>query len=262
MGFICPKEAFPQAKSAIDRALELDDMLAEAHSFLGYYKLLYEWDFNESEKEFKRAFAINPNYAPAHLFYSILLISIGKFDEAFAETERVRKLDPLSVFLNAAVGWIYTLAQRYDEAMEHYRWVLEMDPHFPTVYAYLGVHYCGQKMWDKAITAFNTCLPLWTDNPMVMGYLGYAYASAGLKDMAFDSLARLEKLSKERYVSPLYNALIYIGLDDKDRAFDYFDKGCAERESSLIALKGYPFYDGLWDDPRFIAILKKHGLPE
>jgi TolB-like protein len=262
LGYMAPKEAFAQMKLAVDKALELDDMLAEANAQLGGYKLLYEWDFLGAERVYKRAIEINPNYAFAHTWYSFSLCILEKFDESIAEALRAQQLDPQSAYQNAFVGNMYSLARRYNEAIEHYKRALEMDPYFPRTYWFQGLHFSGLKMWEDTIASFQNFTTLTADSPLSIGHLGYACAMADQKDKASELLDRLEKLSVEKYVSPYYKALIFIGLDDKDQAFAYLEKAFTEREPLLILLKVAPIFDSIWDDPRFHALVKKIGLPE
>lgn len=261
-GYMAPREAWGKAKLAVEKALELDDMLAEAHFSLGAYKYGYEWDFLGAEKEFQRAFELNPNYALAHNWYSSTLCIMEKFDESIAESLRAKQLDPQSVYQNAITGLMYTFARRYNEAMEHYQRALEMDPYFPSTYWYQGVHFIGIKNWEQAISTLETYMTLSTGSPFSVGHLGYAYGVAGQKDKALRLLDQLDKLSKECFVSPYYIAMVFIGLGEKDQAFAYLEKAYVEREYLLLFLKGNPIFDSLRDDPRFTALLNKIGLPE
>jgi tetratricopeptide (TPR) repeat protein len=260
--YMHPRETFPQARIAAEKALELDDMLAEAHTSLGFYKYEYEWDFEGSEKEYIRALEINNNYSLAHTFYSFLLGSIGRFDDAITEIQRARQLDPLSVIQNVLVGAIYTYTRRNNEALEYYQTALEIDPNVAMTYFCQGYNYIGLRIWEKAIVSFNTYMTLSAYSPISLSAVGYAYGRSGLKEKALQFLEQLEKISKERYVSPFCTALIFAGLDDRDRAFAYLEKAFIEREPSLSLLRVQPLFDNLRDDPRFHSLVKKVGLPE
>ncbi|MDP2982041.1 MAG: tetratricopeptide repeat protein [Candidatus Latescibacter sp.] len=261
-GYMHPREAYSQAKTNFEIALELDDLIAEAHYSSAMYKIHYAWDFSGSGKEHKRALELNPNYAAAHQQYSMFFMCMGKFDEAIAEVQRARQLDPLSVLHITSVGMIYTLARRYREAYEHYQRSLEMDPQFLLAHVMLGLNFSGEKKWDKAIASFDTAKTVSASSPFLVGILGYACAMARQKDKAFELLKQLEKLSEERYVSPYYKAFVFAGLDDKDQAFTHLEKAFLEREPQLVLLKLYQVFDSLHDDPRFHALVKKVGLPE
>jgi adenylate cyclase len=262
-GYMSPIEAYSQAKIALDKALELDSVLAEAHFSSGLYKMHFAWDFTGSENEFKRALELNPNSATILQQHACFLsIILGKFDEAIAEIQRARQIDPLSVLQITSVGLIYTFARRYDEAEEYYKRALEMNPYFLLAHRIRGLNFVGLRMWDEAIDASDTARKISADSTNTIAYLGYVYSMAGYKDKAFEFLDLLDKLSEERYVSPYYKAFMFAGLGDKKRALSYLEKAIIEREPQLIMLKAYQIFDSLRDDPLFHAILKKIGLPE
>ncbi|GAG50475.1 unnamed protein product, partial [marine sediment metagenome] len=136
----------------------------------------------------------------------------------------------------------------------------EMDPNFSIAHLYQGAAYADKAMWEEAITAWKKLVTLTGGSPFAVGYLGYGYAMSGQRDEALKVIDRLNELSKEKYVSPFSRALIYMGLGEKDQAFDYLAKAYKERESFLAFFKVWPFFDGLRTDPRFKALLRKMGL--
>src|SRR5437879_9962458 len=145
-GFAVPKEVFPRAKEAAQKALEIDDTLAEAHASLGYIKTFYDWDWPGAEKESHRAIELNPSYANAHYYYGMTLVRIGRFDEAIAEEKRALGLDPLSVAITRALGYTFFLARQYDQAIEQERRALELDPDFIWGRVDLGTIYVQKSM--------------------------------------------------------------------------------------------------------------------
>jgi adenylate cyclase len=258
--FMAHQDAYPRMKWATDKALELDNRLAEAHAMLGGYKQDYEWDFPGSEKEFKYAIELNPNSDTAHYFFANLLYIIpGKFDEGITEIRRSCELDPLSTVYITGMGLALTFMRRYNEAFHYYQKALELDPHRFSTQLYLGLNYCGEENWDKAIAVLNTARTVSEGSPPSLGYLGYAYAKAGQNENALRVIA---ELSDKPEVSSYYKALVYIGLDDKESAFVHLGKALAEHEPNLVWFKLYPWVDNLRDDPRFHALVKKIGLPE
>ena len=138
---LAPKEAFPKAKTAAGRALEIDERLGEAHASLAFVRFGFDWDFAEAEREFKRSIELNPGYAAAHLWYAVYLAAMGRFDEAEAEINRAQELDPLSLPIMTNVGWIHHLSRRYDRAIEAYKKALEMEPNFILARRRLGQTY-------------------------------------------------------------------------------------------------------------------------
>jgi serine/threonine protein kinase/tetratricopeptide (TPR) repeat protein len=259
-GVLPPKEAFPKAKAAARKALEIDDTLGEAYNSLAWIRKLYDWDLLNAEREFKRAVELNPNYEMAHMWYAFNLVTQGRFDEAIKEGKRAQELDPISLTINTSLGAILTFARQYDEAIEQYRKTLEMDPEYLLALLFLGATYYYKEMLEEAIGQLQKAVSIAGDMPYALGALGCAYASSGQTDEALKVLTRLNELSKERYVSPEYRAWVYIGLGEMDQAFEQLEKAYSEREPNLIYLNVFPVYDNLRSDQRFTTLLKKIGF--
>jgi serine/threonine-protein kinase len=259
-GFLPPKEAYPKAKVAVAKALEIDDTLAEAYASLGWIKMFYDWDWAEAEKAFKRALELNPNYATVHYYYGLYLGVIGCGIEAISEAKKSVELDPLCLVHNAVLGFELYLRRQFDEAIEQLHKTLEMDSNFAVTCFFHGLSYMGKERWEEAITSLKKFASLWQGSPFPIGFLGFAYGMAGKEDEALGMLDQLSRLSQQRYVSSFYKALIYAGLGRKDQAFEYLDKAYDERESWLVSLKAAPPMDTLRSDPRLGALIKKMGL--
>ncbi|MCJ7457677.1 MAG: protein kinase, partial [candidate division Zixibacteria bacterium] len=258
--FLPPKEAYPKAKVACAKALEIDDTLAEAYASLGWTKMFYDWDWAEAEKAYKRAIELNPNYAVAHYYYGLYLAITGHVVEAIAEMEKSVELDPLCLVHNAVLGFVLYLGRRYDEAIEQLHKTLEMDPNFAVTCLFLGLSYMGKERWEEAIASLKKFASLWQGIPFPIGFLGLAYGMSGRDNEALSLLDQLNEISQQRYVSSLYKALIYAGLGKKDQVFEYLDKAYNERESWMVSLKAAPYMDTLRSDPRSKALLGKMGL--
>lgn len=254
-----PTEAYAHVKEAVQRALQLDDGLAEAHSSWGTYKLFYERDWAGAESQFRRAIALNPNSADAPVWYSFYLEAMGRFDEAIAQANRARQLDPLGVFSNIGIAQAYYDARQYDRAIDAYRSTLEVDQENATIHVLLGQVYRQKSMYSEAVAACEKARKI-ENNPWNLAWLGYMYGAASRTADARKALAELEEMAKHRYVSPYNNALIYIGLGDKDQAFAWLNKADEERNDYLIYLKVEPAVDSLRSDPRFDALLRRIGL--
>jgi serine/threonine protein kinase len=255
-----PKVAYGRANSAAEKALEIDDMLGEAHASLGWIRCFYDWDWSAAESEFKRALDLNPKYATAHEWYALFLAVKQRFDEAVKEIKRAQELDPLSLIVNAIEGVILYVTREYDKALGQLRETLEMDPTFSVAQLYLGEVYFSQAMWKEAIEAFQKDVALSPESTFAVGSLGSAYGMSGQKDDALKMMHRLDELEKDRYVSPLYRAMISLGLGEKDQSFDYLEEAYLERESYLTFLKVWPHFDSLRSFPRFAALLEKIGM--
>jgi Tfp pilus assembly protein PilF len=255
-----PKEAFPRAKAAATKALEIDDTLAEAHASLGYVKLFYDWDLTSAESELKQAIELNPNYATAHHWYGVYLQLVGRFDQALVEMRRALELDPLSPSINANVGWPLYYARQYDQAIEQFQKAVERDQSSPLPHHWLAMVYGQKGMYEEAITEYQKALELSGSRSRIVAELGYIYAVSGRRSEAQKALKELKELSKRRHVSSFYMALIYMGLGEKDQAFASFETAYEERSPRLIDLKVDPIFDPLRSDPRFAVLIRKMGL--
>lgn len=256
---IPPKEAFPKAKAAALRALELDDTLAEAHTSLGFIMSL-DLDWNVAEREFKRAIALNPNYVVAHHLYSHYLISMGRFEESLVESQRALALDPLDVAMNFHLGFHYFNARQYDQAIAQLQKTLEMDPNSAEAHGILGVVYEQTGRFDDAIAELQKNRELGGYDQR--GIIGHVYAISGQRGEAQKLLDQLHEESKHKYVSPYNFARIYEGLGEKDQAFAWLEKAYAERDSNITLLKVDSEFDSLHSDPRFTELLRRIGLAD
>jgi eukaryotic-like serine/threonine-protein kinase len=261
-GGLPPNEVFPKAKAAARKALEIDESLAEPHVSLAHALYFYDRDWAGAEREYKRAIELNPNYPQAHHWYAIYLMHTGRLDEAVAEARRAQELDPLSLPINMALGWILHMAGRTDEAIEQLRKTLELDPNFITAHHRLGLAYERKGMYEEAIAEFQKVFDLSGGKPLGLATLGRAYAVSGRREQGQKALAELLELSKRRYVSPAHIALIYAALGDKDQAFVWLDRAEKEHDMLLGRLKVDPRYDSLRTDPRFTELMRRVGVPQ
>lgn len=252
-----PQEVYPKARAAFSKALELDDSLAEAHAALAYTKVLYDWDWPGAEREFRRALELNPNSADTDMPYSTFLTMMGRFDEGIAVARHGLTVDPLSLTMNAELGWAYTYARRYDDAIEQIRRTLELDPHFPFARWELGTAYIFTQRYDDALAELRQIDPNATG-----GYLGYLYAVMGKRDEAAKDLARIEEKSKQRYVDPYEFAVVYAGLGDKDTALQWLERAYAERSAEMPNLKIEILFDSLRSEPRFQDLMRRMNFPQ
>jgi TolB-like protein/Tfp pilus assembly protein PilF len=253
-----PRDSLPKAKAAAQKALELDNTLAEAHASLGQALFAYDLNFAEANREFRRAIELNPNYATAHQWYAEGgLVPLGQFEEAIAEAKRALELDPLSVIINADVGGVLFNARKYDEAIKQLRKTLEMDPGFYYAHWNLGEVLEMKGLTNEAMAEYQKANTLDPD-PLPQALLGHLYAKIGRKDEALAMLDRLQHTSKERYVTPYNFALIHLGLGQKDQAMHFLEQTYEDRDGyNLAFLKTDPFLDPLRDDPRFEALVQK-----
>lgn len=257
---VTPSEAYPKAKQSVEKALELDDESAEAHTSHGLVKFQYDWDWSAAEAEFKHAIRNNPNYSVAHNYYANYLKAMGRFDEALSESRRAQELDPLSLAINTGVGHVLYLSRKYDEAIEAYRKTVELDPNYMQARLWFGRPYLQKGMFNEAIAEVTEAVKLSSNSTMSMATLGHVYASAGRREEAMKILDELKARSKKQYVSSYWIATIYNGLGDKDHAFEWLERAYKERSSWLAWVNVEPRFDALRDDPRFESVLHKMNL--
>jgi len=260
VNYMPPLEVFPKAKTAAERALEIDPGLAEAHAALGGIKVFFDWDWVTAERELRSAIEINPNDAAAHQLYAYCLEVMGRAEEAFVEIRLAQELDPLSLVINCDVGIRYYFARQYDQAIDQYLKTLEMDPNFPVAHIWLARAYEQKGMYEEAVAEYQKKLTILSGDTRGAAALGRAYRVSGLRGILWQQLEELERLSKERYVSPLDMASIFTRLGEKDQAFEWLEKAYEQRFGLLAWLKLDPSLDSLRLDPKFDALLKKIGL--
>ncbi len=259
---LSPRDAFPKAKAAVLKALELDPRLAEAHTSLAYIQSNYDHDWSAAEAEFRRAIELNPNYVTAHHWYALFLRDSARMEEAKAEIRRAMEVDPLSLIVNDAAGAIFYNAREYDRALEQYRKTLEMDPNFLPAHREIGFSYEQQGDYDKAVAELQNARQLAPNDMHVLGWLGHVYAVSGKGSEAQKLLDELRKRSRSGYVPAYSWGLIYTGLGNKDQAFAWLKKACDERDDWLATLKVDPRFDSLRSDPRFQNLLRCVGLQQ
>jgi DNA-binding winged helix-turn-helix (wHTH) protein/TolB-like protein len=258
-GRLEPKEGFPKAKEAAERALEIDESSAEAHSSLAFIKFRWDWDRSATEREFQTAIKLKPAYAPAHQWYSSYLVAVERFDEAIAEAKRTEELEPLSFVASSHLGWIYYLAGQNDKAIEQCRKILERDPSSFPARRYLGLAYEAKGMYSEAIAEFQTGVKL-SGSPLMLALLGHAYAVSGKTAEAKQVLSDLQQLQGQRYVSPYTVAAIHAGLSDQDQAFKWLETAVEERDIWLMNLKVDPVFAKLRSQRKFTDILARIRL--
>ena len=256
-----PGESFPRAIAAAKRALEIDPALAEAHTALANSLAVYEWNWNEAEREFKRALDLDPNSAAAHFRYGQLYLTpMGRPDEAIAEVKRALELEPLDLTMGAVLSGVYVAARQYDQAVDQAQRTLDLEPTFPLGRWMLGQAYISKGMYGEASGLSDKSLQNDPTNQSMLRNAGYVFARTGRRAEAEDIIRRFKEIARTQYVMSSYVASIYAALGDKDKAFAELDKAAAEHDWNLHRLNVDPFIDPLRDDPRFAALVKKVGL--
>jgi DNA-binding winged helix-turn-helix (wHTH) protein/TolB-like protein/tetratricopeptide (TPR) repeat protein len=253
-------EWFPKAKAETQKALEIDDQLAEAHASLGFIHFWYDRDWGAAEKQFKRALELNPTSAETHMGYAHLLSNTGRHAEALAEIKRARELDPLNLLINALEGQFLTHAGQADEALATLQKTFELDPNFWFAHMIASSAYTEKGMYAEAVAEARTAKEFFGGSSHPVSYLGYALAKSGRQDEARAELEGLLRLSKERYLSPYNIALVYNGLGETDEAIAWLGRGVEQRDPKMTFLKVEPKWNNLRSDPRFQDLLRRVGL--
>jgi TolB-like protein/DNA-binding winged helix-turn-helix (wHTH) protein/Flp pilus assembly protein TadD len=254
-----PKEAFPKAKAAAIKALELDNTLGEAHNSLAFVLDGFDWDFDSAGKEFQRGIELSPGYATAHHWYAWHVSLLGRYDEAIAEMRKAQNLDPLSLIINADLAEVLVLAHSYEESIQQSRKTIEMDPNFALAHNQLAQAYLQKHMYDEAVAELQQAVKLSGNSPTCMANLARAYVASGKRNEAVKLLGDLKKRSNPGYSNASEIAMIYASLGDTDQAMNWLEKGYEERFNPGVLLR--PGFDPLRSDPRFQNLLRRIGLP-
>ena len=257
---VAPKEAFPKAKAAASKALEIDENIADAHLALGFTELWFDWDWVAAEREFNVAIDLNPSSGDAHMGYANLLTCVGRHREALAEGQRAVELDPLSLIVNANQAQFLHWARADDEAWKRVQKTLEIDPNFWVANLALGRLHIEKGEYPEAITALTKARNFSGANSETVSLMGYAYARAGDRVQANAVLDELKSRSTQRYVPPHSIAVIYHGLGDKEQTFQWLEKAYEERDVRLTFLRTDPKWDSLRSDARFEDLVRRVGL--
>lgn len=259
-GIGSPDENFPQAKAAAIRALEIDETLAEAHAALAFTNLCYDRDWLGAEQRFLRAIELNPNYGPAHQWYSNLLAAQGRFSEAISEINRALEIDPLSMMDRSITAWTYYHARQYERAEAELKAAFEIDRNFSNCHLILGFVYERLGRYDEAVASLHKASEMMVGSIVPHFALGYTLASRGQRNEARAIIDQLKEHGKQNYVSPYFVALIYTALGEHDDAFEWLEKAFDARDEWLTWAGVEPKLDPLRSDPRFPDLLKRLGL--
>ena len=257
-GMMLSREARPKAREFAEKALELDNTLAEAHLVTGRILRTYDWDAKGAEKEYRRAIELNPSLVEAYTSNALLLMSIGQFEEAIAEAKRALTLDPLSGSTAGYAGTIFLYCGQYDDAVKQYTRALALDPEAAYAHNNLGLAYVQKGMFDKGIEEMQKARE--SKNAQVLSDLAYAYARAGrfeeLREILKRSLSEVEKNPELALVV----ASSYANLGDRDRAIDWLERARRDHLASLVTINNNFVFEKIRSDPRFQVLLKKIGF--
>jgi TolB-like protein/DNA-binding winged helix-turn-helix (wHTH) protein/Tfp pilus assembly protein PilF len=257
-GVMAPAQAFPRAKAAAIKALELDNTLGEAHISLAFSLEGFDWDLAGAENEFQRGLALNPGYATAHHWYAWHLSLLRRDGEAITEMRQAENLDPLSLIINADLAELLLIAHHDDDSVQQSRKTIEMDRHFALAHNQLGQAYLQKRMDDAAITELKQAVEFSEGSPTCNANLARAYAVSGRRTEAVQLLTDLKKPSSPGYSNASEIAMVYAALGDRDEAMTWLERAYQERFNPGVLLRRG--FDPLRSDPRFQALTRRVGL--
>jgi serine/threonine-protein kinase len=260
-GDMSPNETLPKAKAAAIKALELDQSLAEGHVPLAHVKCYYDRDFAGSEREYKRAIELNPNYPVAHHWYAIFLTVLGRYDEALVEIKLAYELDPLSLSINAWTGRILFLKGEIDQSINQLRKTVELDQSFILGHYRLGQSYAEKHMFAEATSEFTQLSRLPNGQPLALIGFAQMYAELGNRSEAEKNLNQLIALSNQQYVSAANIASIFVSLGENNKAFQWLEEANKAHDLNVVRVKHDPRFAGLRSDPRFNDLVRRIGIP-
>lgn len=258
-GLLPPREAYPKAKAAAMKAIALDDSLGEAHVSLAFCLDNFDWDWESADREFTRGIELSFGYATGHEWYGWHLASMGRHDEAIAEVKKAANLDPLSPSIGADLAEELLVAHRFDEAVEQSRKTIILDPFFAPAHYVLGQALLQKHNDSEAISEFRKAIELSPGSTTFAANLAYAYAISGMRDEAEKILNGLKNRPPQAFSNAPEIAMVYVGLDEKDQAMAWLEKGYAERFSPWVLMR--PCFDPLRTNPTFEELVRRIGLP-
>jgi len=260
-GGIPQKEARLLAKESINTALELNENLAEAHTSNGIWKLSYEWDWTEAEKEFKKAIELNPGFAIAYQWYGRALGFIRRFDEALVLLVKAKDLDPLSPVIVAYTAQVYLFAKQYKNSEEVLQQALKLHPNHPLILHNIGELYIAQGRYTEAIAPLKKS----AEEAASVHYkamLALAYARAKRQQDATNILNELLNNPDQQTISGFNIACIYLALGNKELALKQLERGYEQRDVWMKELKAWPWLDALQNEPRYKNLMQRMNFPE
>ncbi len=254
------EEGLARARAMAEHALALDDSLAEAHTSLAWVKFIYDWDWEDAEREFRRAIDLNPRYATARQWAAWPLLVRGRPDEALAEAQMAAELDPASVSIRRSLGWLLYYLRRYEEALDHLRRALDMNPTSEETLRIMGLILLQLGRFDESETALRQAVALSPSPDYALATLGYLKGRTGEPERALEILESLETEARSRYVSPVGLTVLRLGLGDTDGAFAALEQAFGERRGWMAYLRVEPMFDPIRGDPRFGNLVGRMGL--
>jgi TolB-like protein/DNA-binding winged helix-turn-helix (wHTH) protein/Tfp pilus assembly protein PilF len=251
--------AWTRAVTLAEKALDLDEQLADGHTSRARIALNYEMDWPRTEAGYRRALELNPNYANVHHWYGYYLLLVGRLKDGEASIRRALELDPLSPIINANVGMAFYFGRRYDAAIAHWQKALEMHRNYRVLHVYLTTAYLAKHMYPEALAELQKGAALSGAGAWETAVLAYTYGRMGRRQ---DALALLPKMTAEGDSGAYHTALAYLGLGQVDEAFTWLNRAVDTRMGAFNEVKADPLFDPLRADPRFATLVRRIGFPD
>ncbi|MBM3284675.1 MAG: hypothetical protein FJY81_02280, partial [Candidatus Aminicenantes bacterium] len=260
LDLVAPKDAYPKAREAAEKALELDEALAEGYIALAFVKYNDDWDWMGAEMDFNWAIGLNPNYATAYQYYGSMLETLERFEEALANFKKARELDPNSLPFMLSIAYHYYYTRQHDRMVRQAKDILKLEPASPWGHFLLALAYQLKGSFKKALAEIERAEKMAGGRGTYLADFAYLHASAGNRTEARKALQELIKRSEQRYVSAYSLAQVNVALGEREKAFECLEKALADKETGMIEVKSDPRLDPLRDDPRFEALLERMNL--
>jgi DNA-binding winged helix-turn-helix (wHTH) protein/Tfp pilus assembly protein PilF len=260
-GIESPNEVVPLARAAALRAIELNDRASEAHASMGYLMSRFDWDWQQAEREFRRALELDPKNTTAHQWYALHLVTLGRTEEAISQIRTAQSLDPTSLVLKSDTALVLFYARRYEEAAKECRQALQRDASFGLAHRTLGAIYVAQSKYLQAISEFEIATRLLGRDPWMIAETGRSYALLEQRQEALSRLRELHQMAATQFVSPSAFALLSASLPDRrNESLEWLEKEF-DRHANVAILTVHPGFDPIRHDPRFEDLLRRIGLP-
>ena len=253
-----PHDAFPRARAAAVRALEIDDQLAPAHASLGYVALYYDWEWQAAERELNRSIELNAGYSIGHQWLANYLVARGRFDQAVTAMRRAQEADPLSLIASAALGWIHYHRRDFDAAVQQCRRTIELNANFEQAWLWGGQAHEAAGRYNEALTMLQRAAELSNGSAAVLAALGHAHAVSGDLPAARRIAGELQR-AHAGYVPAYEMAKLHLSLGERTEALRVLERAYDQRSHSLVFLAVDPQLDALRSDPRFRELAEKIG---
>jgi adenylate cyclase len=261
-GCLDSTETFEKAKPLVMKALELDDLVPEAHATLATLLQDYDWDWDGAEKRFKRAIELNPNWSVVCHSYAVHLALRGRFDQAIAEIKHAQELDPFDIGIHDCAAETYRVSNHLESAISECEKELEIDPKFVPAYIKLGKTYLQKSLFKEGISMMRKAVEISGGSTLARAYLAFAYGVSGSKDQARAIINELVEISKKQYVSAFNIAVAYSGIGDKDDTITWLEKAFETHAGGLFKINVDPMFDNLRNEPRFQELIRGIGLAQ